>query len=411
MPPNTEVFTLSYHYERHRELALEVEGGEFTAREEINIIDLGLIAPDGSQVGVSGSNKTEIEISETYATPGYKPCPLIPGEWRILIGAYKVAAGGVEVIYELTFKPKELRLYRGDLHNHTIASDGVHNVEELAHRAVRHGLDYLAITDHNQMISTESMPHIPGVTLIPGIEWTHFKGHATFLGVDKPYDEPFFANDFEQVQAKFHTARDCRALIIISHPFDELCPFKFDMNALPFDCLEVWNGPMRESNLRAVGLWQKLLTEGKKIPICGGSDYHRDKLFIYPGGPTTCVYAMSGSPADILSGLKNGHAYISFAPDGPSLLMAAGDGIMGDNVPFSTVKEVQIEVDGLLTGDLIQLVDKEGNIPLLEVETDGKFKGSYTVGKPGFIRLEVLRGFVPGLPLLPALISNPIYFS
>ena len=120
---------------------------------------------------------------------------------------------------------------------------------------------------------------------------------------------------------------------------------------------------------------------------------------------------MSGSPADILSGLKNGHAYISFAPDGPSLLMAAGDGIMGDNVPFSTVKEVQIEVDGLLTGDLIQLVDKEGNIPLLEVETDGKFKGSYTVGKPGFIRLEVLRGFVPGLPLLPALISNPIYFS
>ena len=28
----------------------------------------------------------------------------------------------------------------------------------------------------------------------------------------------------------------------------------------------------------------------------------------------------------------------------------------------------------------------------------------------GFARIEILRRFLPGLPLLPALISNPIYF-
>jgi hypothetical protein len=30
---------------------------------------------------------------------------------------------------------------------------------------------------------------------------------------------------------------------------------------------------------------------------------------------------------------------------------------------------------------------------------------------PGFARMEIQRGFLPGLPLLPALISNPIYFD
>ena len=29
----------------------------------------------------------------------------------------------------------------------------------------------------------------------------------------------------------------------------------------------------------------------------------------------------------------------------------------------------------------------------------------------GFARIEILRGFVPGLPRLPALFSNPIYFE
>jgi hypothetical protein len=360
MPPQTESFSLTYRYERHHESENRVEFGRFISREEINIIDLGLIAPDGIQVGASGSDKTEIQISETHATPGYRPCPLIPGEWQILLGAYKVAPSGVNVLYELTFTPKRLRLFKGDLHTHTLASDGVLTAEELARRAQRHGLDFLAITDHNQMVSAEALPQIPGFTLIPGIEWTHYQGHANFLGVDKPYDETFAANTPEEVLARFNSARARGALITINHPFDELCPFQFDMNTLPFDCLEIWNGPMRESNLRAIGLWQTLLMAGKKVPICGGSDYHRDQLFIYPGGPTTYIYAMSASPADILSGLRQGHAYIAFAPNGPTLEMTAGDAIPGDSIPFSRVKEIQIPASGLLAGDVVQVVTARG---------------------------------------------------
>ena len=412
MPPDTESFTLTYRYARYDRDETDTAHGAFTSRREINIIDLGVIAPDGAQAGASGSDKTTIQISETFATPGYRPMPLVPGEWRILLGAYKVAPEGASVIYELTFESKHLRLLKGDLHVHTLASDGVLTVAELGQHALRHGLDFLALTDHNQMATASALPQIPGLTLIPGVEWTHFRGHATFTGVDQPYDGPFAANTAEEVAARFATARARGALITIAHPLDDDCPFQFDLQTLPFDCLEVWNGPMRPANLRAIGWWHNLLVAGHKIPVCGGSDYHRSQLFLFPGGPTTCVYAQSASPSDILAALRQGHATIIYAPDGPILNMTAGENaIMGDSVPFSSIKEVQIEIAGLRAGDILQVVTAQERTPLLKAETDGDFHGTFPMAAPGFVRVEILREFVPGVPMLPALLSNPIYFD
>jgi len=68
MPANIESFFLTYSYKRHAETEIQVEHGNFTSRKEVNIVDLGLIAPDGRQVGASGSDKTSISISELHAT-------------------------------------------------------------------------------------------------------------------------------------------------------------------------------------------------------------------------------------------------------------------------------------------------------------------------------------------------------
>lgn len=411
LPSNTETLSLHYHYLRHEERDRNIEAGSFISRKEVNIIDLGLIAPDGSQVGASGSDKSDIIVSETWSTPGYRPHPLSPGEWHIIVGAYKVAEPGVDVTYELRFIPKRMRLLKGDLHVHTIASDGILETEELALHAKRNGLDYLGFTDHNQFISSEALPQIPGITLIPGVEWTHYQGHANFLGVDRPYDGPYLDNTLDEVKARFVSARERGAFISVNHPCDPVCPFLFDLAQLPFDCLEVWNGPMRGSNLQAIGLWHSLLTSGKKVPICGGSDYHRDSLLLFPGGPTTCVYTMSPGPSDILEALKRGHAFITYSTNGPSLKLTAGEAIMGDSVDFSQVKQMECMVNGLLAGDVVQVTTHKGNTPLVKAETDGKFQGEYILDSPGFARIEVLRSFLPGLPLLPALISNPIYFD
>jgi hypothetical protein len=213
------------------------------------------------------------------------------------------------------------------------------------------------------------------------------------------------------VAARFDAARRSGALIVVNHPFDEGSGFHFDINALPFDCLEVWNGPMRESNLRAVGMWQMMLAAGKKIPICGGSDYHRDNPFQILGGPTTCIYARSHSPSDILAALKQGHATITFAPNGPALELTAGDAMMGDTVAWGAVKEVQITAEGLLKGDVLRVVTGSRSDVILQAPEAGRFRAGYALDAPGFARVEVLRSFLPGIPMLPAIISNPIYFE
>jgi hypothetical protein len=411
VPEGIESIALSYQYDRRPASVQSVDHGAFTARPEVNIIDLGLIDPKGRQVGASGSDKTEFVVSETRATLGYRPCPIIAGEWQILVGAYKVAPEGVTVEYEVTLTPKVRRLLKGDLHVHTLASDGVHTPEELAWKAKRNGLDFVAITDHNQFSSREGLPRLEGVTLIPGVEWTHYQGHASFLGVDRPYDEPFATNTPEEAQARFASARQRGALITIDHPFDPTCGFQLEVDALPHDCIEVWNGPMRESNLRAIGFWHQRLCAGKRAPACGGSDYHRDTPFIFLGGPTMCVFAESPGASDILAAVKAGRGFLTFAPNGPSLELTAGEAIMGDTVDWRGQKEVLIRAQGLCAGDVLRVATTEATETLFSAPSDGDVSLTYTMEAPGFVRAEILRSFLPGVPSLPAVVSNPVFFE
>ena len=411
MPEGVAEFRLAYQYPRFRSEAQHLPNGEFTPHDQINIIDLGLIAADGTQAGASGSDKTHFFINGRNATPGYLPQPLTPGEWQILAGAYQIAPGGVTVTYELTFIPKVRQLLLGDIHTHTVGSDGVLTLEELAAQAHRHGLDFLAITDHNQMVSPAVLARIPEITLIPGVEWTHYRGHANFLGLAKPYDEPFFTNTDAAMQARFQTAHDRGALIVINHPTDESCGFQFDLTQLPFDAIEIWNGPMRESNLRAVGLWHQMLAAGQKVPAVGGSDYHRNNLFQILGGPCMGVYAGSDAPEDILAALRTGQSFITFAPNGPTVDLAAGDATLGGTTEWHTGLTITVSAKGLKAGDVVRLVGATENIDLLQAPSDGEAELVVPVPGPGFLRVEIYHTFLPGIPPLPALMSNPIYFT
>jgi len=411
VPEGIESIALSYRYERHAEKEQPLDQGAFTGRPEVNIVDLGLLDPRGEQVGVSGSDKTEVSVSEAHATPGYRRCSIVPGEWQILVGAYMVAPEGVTVEYDISLGRKTRRLLRGDLHTHTLASDGVHTAEELAWKALRNGLNFLVITDHNQPISRDSLPQVEGVTMIPGLEWTHYRGHAGFLGVDRPFDGCFAANSLEEVRERFETARARGALITINHPFDAPWDFRLDVQALPHDCIEIWNGPMRECNLHALEYWHRRLCAGDKIAACGGSDYHRDTPFIFLGGPTMGVYAESAGPSDILAAVRAGHSFITFAPGGPVLELAAAEAIMGDSVPWAEVKEVQLHAQGLQAADVVRIVTNRGSDVLLAAPSAGDVSLAYAVEAPGFVRAEVLRAFVPGTPPVPAVVTNPLYFT
>jgi hypothetical protein len=411
VPEGVESIAIAYRYPRRPAVPHEMERGTFTERSEVNVVDIGLLDPHGEQVGATGSDKSEIMVSEVEATPGYRRWAIVPGEWQIVVGAYVIAPEGVTVEYTIRMQRKARRLLKGDIHTHTLASDGVHTAEELAYKALRNGLDFVVITDHNQPITRDALPRVAGVTMIPGLEWTHYRGHAGFLGVEMPYDGCFATNSDEEAQARFESARARGAVITINHPFDAPWDFRFDLGRLPHDCIEIWNGPMRACNLQALAYWHRRLEAGERIVACGGSDYHRDTPFLFLGGPTMAVYAESAGPSDILAALRAGRSFITYSPEGPEVEMSAGEASLGGSVRWAEVREVRLEVRRLEAGDVVRAVTGRGSEVLFTAATSGSGSVSYRMEAPGFVRVEVLRVFVPGTPAVPAAVTNPIWFE
>lgn len=399
---------IRYSYEKER---AECDG-EWTRMIKRNRIDLAVLAPDGRLVGSSGSNRSDvIEISVTHSTPGYQRMEPVTGTWSILVGAYVIVDDGADVACEIEVVPKQRRLYKGDLHTHTLASDGILTAYELGLHGQRHGLDFVAITDHNTPCALENLPNLDGFTFIPGMEWTHYRGHANFLGVSSPLSGSFHANDASEVEARFAEAHNNGAVIVINHPYDPLYGFHFPLENLHADMIEVWNGPMRESNLRAIGAWQQQLVSGLKVAACCGSDYHRDNLFQYLGGPCMGVYADSSSAADLLTALVQGHSFMVYGPDGPEVQLSASDGILGDTVRLTGSVDLSIQAWRVQKDDQVRLITASGVVATWTAEEQGRLDAIYPIESSGFARLEIHRVFVPGLPALPALVSNPIYFD
>ncbi|MDD2522240.1 MAG: CehA/McbA family metallohydrolase [Anaerolineaceae bacterium] len=411
MPPSTERVDIEYTYLRNREENFNFESGQFTAQERVNRIDLALLAPDGSQVGASGSSRDVIFVSTTDATPGYQPHPLKPGTWQIMLGAYVVSPDGVDVHISLRFTPKTRRWFKGDLHTHTLASDGQLTLDHLARHARTHGLDFIAVTDHNQPVKRASFPKIEGLTIIPGLEWTHYKGHSNFLGIEDPYTGSFFANTEEEALDKFRQARKNGALISINHPLESDFGFHFDLEKIPYDLIEVWNGPMRPRNIETIAWWDQMLKAGKRqVAVCG-SDYHEDTVFQRLANPTMNVFAWSASEKDLLEAIESGHSYFTYSPTDLHIDLNVNDATYGVIKPWREGLMADIQAFALEAGDQIRLIDQDGQRVLFNSPQRGDWQSSLPVEKRGYIRLEVWRTFFPGLPPMPALVTNPIWFE
>ncbi len=85
---------------------------------------------------------------------------------------------------DLPAKPGR-RWLAGDLHTHTVHSDGVMTVPELARFAVGRGMEFIAVTDHNTVSHHAELwaaAAVHGITLLPGQEVTTEAGHANAFG-------------------------------------------------------------------------------------------------------------------------------------------------------------------------------------------------------------------------------------
>jgi hypothetical protein len=84
---------------------------------------------------------------------------------------------------------------------------------------------------------------------------------------------------------------------------------------------------------------------------------------------------------------------------------------MGDSLVWEVGQVVAIAVEGLAKDDVLRVVTQDDIIDLYQAPSLGSCQFTHPVSGPGFLRIEIWRTFLPGIPPLPALLSNPIYFD
>ncbi|WP_433337889.1 CehA/McbA family metallohydrolase [Spirillospora sp. CA-294931] len=327
---------------RLRELPVEVPAGTAALTVRLSfeggVIDLGCGGPGGFR-GWSGGARDEYTISARWSTPGYLPGELEPGEWHVWLGLHRIPPDGTP--YEVTATtlgaapaeptlpapppapelppardlpaPPGMRWLAGDLHSHTLHSDGTLTVPELACLAASRGLDFLAVTDHNTVSHHIELPAASahaGVILIPGQEVTTDLGHANVFG-----DTGWV--DFRRPAADWaaHAAAH-GGVISINHPLSGDCAWRQPMpEADRPRFAEIWHSSWWDRRWGAPLSWASLWRPDV-VPI-GGSDYHDPSQHKLLGEPTTWVLAEDG---DVLGGIAAGRTSISPGRDAPVLL-------------------------------------------------------------------------------------------
>ncbi len=281
----------------------------------------------------------------------------------------------------LEFTPKVPRWLCGDLHVHTLASDAL--AAQTSGRARPHPrVDFIAITDHNQQSNVLRFQRWRA-TIIPGQEWTHYKGHSNFLGLEQPYQGSFIANSQEEVQAIFSEAHQNGALIVINHPYETNFGFRYDLDSLDYDLIEVWNGPMRPANLEAIARWDAMLKAGRKQVATCGSDYHEDTLFQRLASPCTYVLADSNSDADILKAVKAGRSYFAFSPTSLQVLLDVEGQTFGASLAWREGLQASLKGLALEKGDVIRLYHPGDHSGHFHCPGKGKFRDLAASDGPG----------------------------
>lgn len=414
----SQVITFKRYVEKHEEgqyLSLPFPVPENVALMEVaysydrcsSIIDFGLSSGADGFCGWSGSARDSIVLSEWCESPGFAPISIAAGTWHILLGAYKIPDKGVEVSYTITLELKKRTLLLGDTHLHSTGSDGSLSIDELVLFAQKQGLDYLFITDHNNYAHNQKLFSTKQLTLIPGVEWTHYKGHAGMLGSTRPFLD-FIANSLEETCLLLKNAREEGALVVLNHPFCPNCGWQWGMDEVPFDLVELWNGSlMIEANLNCLEWWDQALKSGKHIAVIGGSDFHAFTPGRMPALPCTCVYSLSRGKKDILGALQSGNSFITLSPDGPMIKTGEDEPTFGDSILGGTI--LTFSLWNLNPGDIVCLISRTETELIPYEEAVEMYHLEKKLPHSGYFRIEVRRKLLPEFEALPIMITNPFY--
>jgi len=334
----------------------------------------------------------------------------------------------------------DFRRYIGVMHVHTTFSDGSGGVEEIVTAARRAGLDFVIITDHNDLRAKVYEGWHDGVLVLVGEEVTRPGGnHMLALGVKELIPPEVSA------QEGIDRAKAQGGLAFLAHPFyrgspiieDPPLPW-WDWNVVGFDGIEIWNltadlyqllgqqgldKPLGDllryafPNREAIRKWDELLSYRRTVGV-GGLDAHAERVARW-GGEVVLPYEKVFSSLRVhlflreplignfehdshlvYRALGRGHFAITFdwLLDARNYLVVGQDGMKsflpGDEMPDEGV------IQGQLPSEALTKIVLNG----LEVKHErGSF--SFKASGNGALRLEVF------LDNRPWIIFNPFYLE
>ena len=288
--------------------------------------------------------------------------------------------------------------------------------------AAARGLDFVALTDHNNVVNQHD-PEVlawqaahPGFAVIPGYENSQ-PGHVQMLGARSCYgnagalagtvvecDRAVTDRTLAGETALADGLRADGGVFQVNHPSDGNWTGAFGHGLVP-DTVEVWNigpwayqQPLPASNDNDFSLrwYDDFLRAGHEVGVTGGSDSHWVTTASAQGvgDPTTWVFVKRLSVAGVLDGLRQHHTFVSALPPaegGPRLFLEADsdhdgtyDAIAGSRTGSRAA--FRVRAVGALPGSVLRLVTDTG-----VVQVPMPPNGSY-VFRPG-------SGVVPGARL------------
>jgi hypothetical protein len=415
-----------------------------------NVLDLGMFGPAGHDLGNaagfrgwSGGARDGFVISSAYATPGYLAGLIEPGVWAVALGPVVLSPWGMAWQVRVTldteppaadngppvaedgspiaFTPASIgdaRWYRGDLHLHTVHSDGERDPSELVSAAHAGGLDFIVSTEHNTNSANRGWPacRTGSPLVIPGEEVTTRHGHWLAVGLSAGAWVDWRYGPRDGVFGRFAAeVRQAGGLVVAAHPAAPLPGSAWEFGFADVDALEVWNGRWNVDDELSLRIWQRLLRQGRRVVAVGGSDSHAERQLV--GAPQTVVHAAELSVPAIIDGLRRGRSYIVGSRDVACELTAScpsGGEVAGPGQQLAVPPDSAVTVTAVISGApgttaaLITAAGCAGRAPVASGRT--RLHWDLDAASARFARLEVRDGRRGRLGALVAL-TNPVWLT
>ena len=348
-----------------------------------NQVSLSLFDPEGARGARHNNADQTIYLSAARAAPGYLPGPILPGNWMVVLDVHRILPPDT-LEYRITVDvdadtrtpdespstctpgttaPRGPGWYRGDLHCHSLHSDGAWDVPDLVQFARERALDFIALTDHNTVSGLAQLDSLADDNLltIGGMELTTYHGHALMLGTRQWHE-------WRQINGRTITDNAREILnegifFIIAHPLtpgDPVCTgcrwqYQEMMPGIA-PAVEIWNREWAPYNEDGLNLYYSWLNRGCRLVATAGSDMHRRPDSDAQSGAVNVVYAEELSESAVLNAVRRGRLYLS---SGPVLhLTVPGDPevMTGGSVPRAKGIHARVCWSGARPGDSLRLI-------------------------------------------------------